>query len=143
MADYIPVDNNFAKFAQTPKILTGVVKVAATGLTTNTPANLVQLGVVGAKGGLAVGGYCMPLGTCTAASILLYASTDNGATKFPIDSVLQVSFGTQATAKRLKTNFTEITRDMPLPLPAGAIIYGATEVQIADGVQVGAYIFEF
>jgi hypothetical protein len=135
--------SNAAVFAQTPRILFGVLTTAITSINTASPVNLVQLGTAGANGSLMTEASVVLRGTTTAASALLYLSTDGGVTKYPIDSVLLAAYTNSATIKRPKANFAEITDDAPVRLPANSIIYAGTEVAIADGAVIKVELSDF
>lgn len=125
--------NNLAKFAQDAKMVFAVVTAAITNINTNTPGALVQAGVIGAKGAIITAASVIPRGTVSASSALLYGSTDNGATKFPLDSALIAAYANSTIIKRPRTAF-DITEDSPIRVPAGMIVYAGSEVAAADGL---------
>lgn len=135
--------SSLPRFAQFPKNRSKITKTAISGINTTTPGNLVEIFKTGENGGIAVAASVMPLGTMSAASVLLYGSVDNGATKYPLRSVVAPAYTNSTTAERPTTFFKGVDIENPIQLEPGMIVYGGSEVVVADGISIEVEYQEF
>jgi hypothetical protein len=119
---------------QTPKAA-AVVTTTANTTYTSSPTNTVALLTAGANGARLTRLRSMPRATANTA-VQLYLSTDGGATKLLVDSVL-VNV-TVSTTSRITPADWGYSDDTPLILPAGAVLYVAQSVTVADGITTVA-----
>lgn len=132
-----------APFAQTTKTATAVCTEAVAALTTDAPTNTVLLLTAGAEGALLTRLSALPRATVTAASLCLWLSTDNGATKRLIDSALMSAFTVAATTAIVVTEFSRYSEYLPLRLEAGAQLYVGSQVALAGGIVFKAEYADF
>lgn len=131
-----------APFAQTPKTATAVTTLAAT-VTSDTPTNTVELLTAGSDGAILTRLTAMPRATVTAASLVLWISSDNGTTKRMIDSELMAAHTVAATTAIPETFFANYSEAAPLRLMAGDKLYVGSQVALASGIVFRAEFTNF
>lgn len=131
-----------APFAQTLKTATAVATAAAT-ITNDTPANTVELLTAGTEGAILTRLTAIPRATVTAASLVLFISSDAGTTKRLVDSVLMAAQTIATTTAVSKTSFADYSESSPLRLAAGDKLYVGSQVALAGGIVFKAEYMDF
>lgn len=131
-----------AAFAQTPRTATAVV-TGATTVADDAPANTAELLTAGAEGCIVTSLTAMPRATVTAASLVLFLSSDGGVTKRLIDSELMGAHTVAATTAIPETVFSRISESSPLRLAAGDKLYVGSQVALAGGIVFAAQYTDF
>ncbi|VVO44304.1 hypothetical protein [Pseudomonas fluorescens] len=126
-------------FAQTPRLVKAVATAAVGNIATDTPTNVVELMLAGAKGSLLTKLSAMPRATATANSLVLFITkADESPTphsKFALkDSALMAAYAMSATTEIVQTLFSKITPANPIRLGAGDKLWIGTQVALASGV---------
>lgn len=132
-----------APFAQTPKTGTAVVTVAAGGVTSDTPTGASLLMTAGADGAILTRLWAIPRGTAVAGCLLLFLSSDNGATLRLIDSETLPSYSASTGTGIPETQFGNYSEASPLRLAAGDRLYVANQVAVSGGVVFRAEWTDF
>lgn len=131
-----------APFAQTPQTASAVSTTAVGSLSTTAPTNTTLLVTAGANGALLTGLTAIPRATVTASSLVLFTSTDGGATKHLFASVLMPVQTVSTTAEIAKTSFS-FTEAEPRRLKADEQIYIGSQVAQASGIVFNATWTDF
>jgi hypothetical protein len=135
--------SSLPRFAQFPKVRSVITKVAVAALNSAAPSGLTQIFQTGADGGIAVAASVTPLGTMSAASVMLYGSVDQGVTKFPLRTALAPAYTNSTTSLRPNTPFKDVSVDKPIQLEANMIVYIGCEIVVADGLSCSVEYQEF
>jgi hypothetical protein len=131
-----------APFAQTPKTATAVCTAVAT-VTTDAPANTVELLTAGADGAILTRLTAIPRATVTASSLVVFISSDSGTTKRLIDSELMAAYTMATTTAVPETLFSLYSETTPLRLQAGDKLYVGSQVALAGGIVFRAEYTDF
>ena len=133
-----------APFSQTPQTAVAVTTAATSSEQTTSPGNVVELLTAGSDGCLVTSLTFLPRsGSIAASNILLWLSSDNGSTKYLIDSAVaagQSVYTYQATARG---SFESISEANPLRLAAGDKLYVGNKVQHNNGLVFFAEYMDF
>lgn len=132
-----------APFAQTPINKTAVVTGAVGSITGDTPTNTALLVTAGADGAILTRLSAIPRATVTASSLVLFTSSDAGATMRLIDSALMSAQTVAATTAIASTTFATYTETTPLRLQAGERLYVGSQVALASGIVFKAEYTDF
>ena len=132
-----------APFAQDPKNARAVVTTASADLHTTAPTNTVLLCKAGADGGLLTRLSAVPRATVTDSDLLLWTSSDDGTTKYLLDSAKMAAHTVAATTAIPLTSFSRYTEDTPLRLEANMSLYVGTAVTLASGIVFNGNYTDF
>jgi len=132
-----------APFAQAGKTAHAIVTGASADLTTTAPTNTVLLCKAGPEGALLTRLSSVPRATVTATSLLLWASKDDGATKYLLDSALMAAHTVAATTAIPLTTFSRYTEDTPLRMEANLSLYVGAAVALAGGIAFNGNYTDF
>lgn len=129
-----------APFAQTQKTAVVTAALATTGITTNTPGNIVQLLQAGTDGALLTRLTVIPRGQIASVGGLLFLSkaADSHATILLIDSETIPSYTDAATTGYPETGFLLYSEDAPLRLEAGDRLHVGLKAAPANPVAFKA-----
>ncbi|MBM3534468.1 MAG: hypothetical protein FJX60_15685 [Alphaproteobacteria bacterium] len=127
----MPVTNT-AAFGQVPNISSAVLTTAKTTPLSGS-SNVVLLFTPGANGSLVNGIAAFPRATCTAATVAIYTSTDNGTTNnlVAIGAMAAWTFASTTAPTPLSLTHLDgsiISPTNPLYLPSGTKLYASTGV---------------
>jgi hypothetical protein len=131
-----------AAFAQTTKTATAVCTAAA-AVTTDAPANTVELLTAGVNGAILTRLTAIPRATVTASSLVIFISSDSGTTKRLIDSELMAAYTMATTTAVPETLFSLYSETTPLRLQAGDKLYVGSQVALASGIVFRAEFTDF
>lgn len=135
--------NNLPKFAQDPRSIDAVVTAAVGSLTTDAPTGTVLLGTASARGAILTKLSAMPRGTCTASSLLLFVSRDNGTTQRLKDSETMIAQTVQTTVGISETPFVNISEATPIRLGPNERLYVGSQVALAAGIVFSGELTDF
>jgi hypothetical protein len=132
-----------APFAQAPKNARAVVTAASADLAGLEPTNTVFLCKAGADGGLLTRLSAVPRATVTDSNLLLWTSSDDGTTKYLLDSALMAAHTVAATTAIPLTSFSRYTEDTPFRLEANMSLYVGSAVALAGGIVFNGNYTDF
>ncbi len=136
---------NTARFAQNPRNFDAIMTAALTNLNTDTPSGAVLLATAGAFGAMVPRLSVTVRATlATNAGIVLFRSTDQGATLRPKGSVTLTAQTVVATEALREVDFTKISEARPLRLGPNERLYiGSMVPPPAGGIAAHGDIVDF
>jgi len=123
---------NTAAFGQTPNISSAVLTTAKSTPLSGS-SNVVLLFTPGSNGSIVNGIAAFPRATCTAATVAIYTSTDNGSTNNLVAVGTLTAYTFAATSAPTPLSLTHLDGSVisptnPFYLPSGTKLYASTGV---------------
>lgn len=133
-----------APFSQTPQTAVAVTTSATSSEQTTSPGGTQLLLTAGSDGCLVTSITFMPRsGNIAVSNILLWLSSDNGSTKYLIDSAVAAAQTVQTYQATARGSFEAISEANPLRLAAGDKLYVGNRIQHTNGLVFFAEFMDF